>query len=73
MGPNDPIVARILTNYSSLPQGMGRSDEADAREARAGTIRAKHAEADPSNFRLRSGAEVPVILRQFPPLGVKHA
>ncbi len=49
MGPNNPIVAKILTNYSSLLQGIGRSDEADAKEVRAGTIHAKHAESDLSS------------------------
>ncbi len=49
MGPNNPIVSKILTNDPSLFQGIESSDQADTMQTRAGTICVEHTKASPSS------------------------
>ncbi len=44
LGPEHPHVATSLENYSALLRQTARADEAERMEARAITIRAKHAQ-----------------------------
>ncbi len=41
--PGHPIVAQVLEKYAALLRKTGRNDEAAKMEARAASIRAKHA------------------------------
>ncbi len=49
LGPDHPHVAQNLENYAALLRKTGRNTEATKMEARAASIRAKHAERNPAN------------------------
>ncbi len=44
LGPEHPRVAQSLENYATLLRETGRENKPEEMEARAHTIRAKHAE-----------------------------
>ena len=49
LGPEHPLVAKILVNYAALLRNTGRTTEATKMEARAKAILAKHARENPAN------------------------
>ncbi len=48
LGPDHPNVATSLENYAAVLRKTGRTSEAANIEARAKTIRVKHAERNPT-------------------------